>query len=147
MPRKDDKQAKPAKRPGAKAGAKTAAQRKAARAENLIPERGPTLQEELRSFAVARPEGWGHDDWLSFLDHLREKGHETADADTIGLSLERERLATVLGRIPGMGPRRTDALVARYDTLWSLRQAPVDELATLPGMNRALAERVRQALM
>jgi excinuclease UvrABC nuclease subunit len=48
--------------------------------------------------------------------------------------------------VQGMGPRRVDAVVQRYDTLWSARRADVDEIATLPGMNRSLAEKVRQAM-
>lgn len=102
------------------------------------------LRSDLRAFASARPEGWGHDDWLSFLDHLRGRGHDTADEGAVGLALERERLAVVLERIAGMGPRRVATLVERYDTYWSLRHADLDEIAALPGMNRALAERVKQ---
>jgi hypothetical protein len=36
--------------------------------------------------------------------------------------------------------------VDRCETIWSAAQAGVDELAAVPGMNRSLAERVRQAL-
>jgi hypothetical protein len=108
--------------------------------------RGPDLREDLRSFVTAQPAGWGHDDWIAFLDHLRERGHDTRDPDAIGLLLERERLAALLERVPGMGPRRIDAVVGRYDTIWSAHQADVDALAALPNMTRALAEKVRQAL-
>jgi excinuclease UvrABC nuclease subunit len=45
-----------------------------------------------------------------------------------------------------MGPRRIQAVVDRYETVWSAHHAGVDELATLAGMNRSLAEKVRQAL-
>jgi pyruvate/2-oxoglutarate dehydrogenase complex dihydrolipoamide acyltransferase (E2) component len=107
---------------------------------------GPDLRADLRAFITARPSGWGHDDWIAFLDHLRERGHDTSDPETIGLALERERLAAALERIQGMGPRRVQAVVERYDTLWSACRAGVAELAELPGMNRALAEKVRQAL-
>ena len=107
---------------------------------------GPDLRADLRAFVQARPSGWGHDDWVTFLDHLRERGHDTTDSEAIGLALERERLAATLERIPGMGPRRVQAVVARYDTLWSACRADVDEIAALPGMNRSLAEKVRQAL-
>jgi hypothetical protein len=108
--------------------------------------KGPDLRADLREFVAARPGGWGHDDWIAFLDHLRERGHDTADADAIGLALERERLAAGLERIQGMGPRRVQAVVDRYETLYSACRADVDEIAALPGMNRALAEKVRQAL-
>jgi hypothetical protein len=107
---------------------------------------GPDLRADLRDFVAARPSGWGHDDWVVFLDYLRGRGHDTADSDAIGLALERERLSASLEGVQGMGPRRTQALVERYDTLWSAKRADVDDLASVPGMNRALAEKVRQAL-
>jgi excinuclease ABC subunit C len=106
--------------------------------------RESNLRADLREFASARPGGWNHDDWVGFLDHLRGRGHDVSDSDSVGVSLERERLAVHLEQIPGMGPRRVDALVNRYHTLYSLSHAGVDELAEVPGMNRALAERVRQ---
>ena len=115
-----------------------------ARRASLGATSGPDLRSDLRAFASARPEGWNHDDWLSFLAHLQQRGHDTEDADAIGLQLERERLGVLLERVQGMGPRRVQTLVERYDTCWSLRHADLDELARLPGMNRALAERVKQ---
>jgi hypothetical protein len=106
----------------------------------------PDLKADLREFVTARPGGWSHDDWLAFLDHLRERGHDTSDPEALGLALERERLASILERVPGMGPKRVSAVVDRYETVWSAARAQVDEIAALPGMNRALAEKVRQAL-
>ncbi|MFL5538765.1 MAG: helix-hairpin-helix domain-containing protein [Longimicrobiaceae bacterium] len=107
---------------------------------------GPDLREDLRAFVTARPGGWGHEDWLAFLDHLRERGHDTSDPEALGRALERERLAAILERVQGMGPKRVSSVVDRYETVWSCARADVDEIATLPGMNRALAEKVRQAL-
>ncbi len=106
--------------------------------------RDANLRADLREFVSARPKGWNHDQWLGLLDDLRGRGHDVSDASAVGMSLERERLAVHLEQIPGMGPRRVEALVGRYHTLYSLRQADASELAELPGMNRALAERVHQ---
>jgi hypothetical protein len=108
--------------------------------------KGPDLREDLRAFVQARPGGWGHDDWVSFLDHLAGRGHDTSDPDAIGLLLERERLWALLEGVQGMGPRRVQTVVERFDPIWSAHHAGVDELAALPGMNRPLAEKVRQAL-
>lgn len=108
--------------------------------------KGPDLQADLRAFIAARPAGWGHDDWLTFLDHLRERGHDTSDPEAIGRLLERERLAAMLERVQGMGPRRVGSVVERYETAWSCARADVDAIAALPGMNLALAEKVRQAV-
>lgn len=106
--------------------------------------REANLRADLREFASARPKGWNHDQWVTLLDDLRGRGHDVSDASAVGMSLERERLAVHLEQIPGMGPRRVEALVGRYHTLYSLRQADAAELAELPGMNRALADRVHQ---
>lgn len=100
------------------------------------------LSGDLREFAAARPGGWGHDDWLAFVESLKGRGHDTSNPDGIGRLLERERLATVLAAVPGLGPKRVEALVARYETLWSMRHADAGEVARIPGIPRALAERV-----
>lgn len=104
------------------------------------------LAADLRAFAVARPSGWDHGDWVSFLAHLGEQGHDVSDADGIGRRLERERLGVVLGAVQGLGPKRVDALVERFETLWSLRQASAAEVASVPGMTRPLAERLVEDL-
>ena len=100
------------------------------------------LDEDLRKFAAARPQGWDHHDWEVFLDHLAQRGHDVQNPEAIGAQLERERLASILDRISGMGPRRTEALVERYQTLWNLRQASVEELAGFRAIPRSLAERI-----
>lgn len=133
----------------AKKPAKATPARKGAKKETgpfVHKPKGPDLKEDLRAFVQARPGGWGHEDWIAFLDHLRERGHDTSDPDAVGLQLERERLWATLERVQGMGPRRIQAVVDRYDTVWSAHHADVDELASLAGMNRSLAEKVRQAL-
>lgn len=100
------------------------------------------LQTELHEFASARRDGWSHDDWLGLLDRLRERGHDTDDPERIGSLLERERLAVMLAGVQGMGPRRVEALLQRFGSVWALRNAGVDEIAATPQIPRSLAERV-----
>ncbi|WP_420125425.1 hypothetical protein [Longimicrobium sp.] len=102
------------------------------------------LQADLRAFAIARPSGWNHEDWMSFLGHLGEKGHDVSDHQTIGARLERERLAVALEAIEGLGPKRVHSLVDRFQTMWSMRHAQAADVATVAGMTRPLAERVAQ---
>lgn len=104
------------------------------------------LAADLRSFAIARPGGWDHEDWVSFLTHLGEQGHDVSDAEGIGRRLEEERLAVVLGDVQGLGPKRVEALVNRFHTLWSMRQASPDEVAAVSGMTRPLAQRLVEDL-
>lgn len=104
------------------------------------------LAVDLRSFAVARPGGWNHEDWVSFLDYLATQGHDVSDAEGIGQRLERERLGVVLGGVQGLGPKRVQSLVEQFGTLWSVRHAGADDVAAVPGMTRPLAERVVEDL-
>jgi hypothetical protein len=104
------------------------------------------LQADLRAFAIARPSGWNHEDWMSFLGHLKEKGHDVTDHQTIGARLERERLAVALESIEGLGPKRVQSLVDRFQTMWSMRHAQSADVATVAGMTRPLAERVVQQM-
>jgi excinuclease UvrABC nuclease subunit len=102
------------------------------------------LRQDLREFATARPSGWSHEDWLEFLAYLRERGHDTSNADTIGLDLERERLAAVLAGVPGLGPRRMQAVLDRFGSVWNLGRARIDEIASVPTIHRGLAEQIAQ---
>lgn len=104
------------------------------------------LAVDLRSFAVARPSGWNHEDWVAFLDHLSTRGHDISDAEGIGRRLEQERLGVVLGGVQGLGPKRVQSLVDRFGSLWAARHAGVDDVAGVSGMTRPLAERVVEDL-
>lgn len=106
----------------------------------------PDLRSELRSFAQARPQGWNHQGWTELLDDLAAKGHDVSDPDAVGWTLERERLAATLEGIRGVGPRRVEQLVDRYETLWSLRRASAEDIAATAGISRSLAKQIAQAL-
>jgi excinuclease UvrABC nuclease subunit len=71
-----------------------------------------------------------------------------SDSDGIGLALESERLAQVLRRmeIKGLGPKRIEALANHYGTLWNLMVASSEDVATLPNINRDLAEQILAVL-
>ena len=44
--------------------------------------------------------------------------------------------------IPGLGRKRIESIANRFGTLYELQNATVEEVARVPGMNRALAEKV-----
>ncbi len=50
---------------------------------------------------------------------------------------------SLLDEVPGIGPRRKRALLKAFGSLDGIRQASVDELAAVPGMNRAAAEQIK----
>ncbi len=105
----------------------------------------PALSRDLREFASARPEGWNHEDWIVFLESLRTRGHDIRDRDAIGVALEMERLDLVLSSVRGLGPQRRRALVDRYGTLWTLRAADPNEIASVARIPVDLARKAREA--
>ena len=106
----------------------------------------PNLKKDLRDFASGRPEGWNHEDWLDFLENLRDRGHDIRDREAIGVALEKERLDVALSRVKGVGPQRRAALVDRYGTIWDLRNAEADEIARHGNIPLPLAEKVKQEM-
>ena len=104
------------------------------------------LTRDLRDFASTRPDGWSHDDWLQFLDHLQSRGHNVSDRDQIGSLLEGERLKLALQKIPGIGPARVKTIAERYGYLWRLRETDADQLAREADIPRNVAEKVLSGL-
>ena len=106
------------------------------------------MRQHLIDFVQAHPDGWGHQDWLELLADLEQKGFEVQNADAVGLELENVRLAEELRRqeVPGLGPKRIDAVVDRFGTLWSLRQAQVEEVADIRTIPGGVAEKVVAAV-
>jgi hypothetical protein len=102
------------------------------------------MSARLNQFVESHPTGWTHEEWLALLADLGEGGTDVSNPDAIGAELEKTRVTWELKRrgIPGLGPKRLDAIATRFGTMRELRDATVEELARVPGMNRALAEKV-----
>ena len=102
------------------------------------------MSARLSQFVESHPAGWNHDEWLALLADLGQGGTDVSNPDAIGAELEKTRVTWELKRrgIPGLGRKRLDAIATRFGTLSELQNATVDELARVPGMNRALAEKV-----
>ncbi len=82
---------------------------------------------------------------LKLLQRIRDEAHR------FGITYHRTLrnkvgLASQLDAIPGIGPRRRRALLARYGSLEKIRNAPVDELATVDGMSKEAAKRLKELL-
>ncbi|RTI47627.1 excinuclease ABC subunit C [Thermus scotoductus] len=81
---------------------------------------------------------------LQLLIHLRDEAHQN------GLRYHQKRrsreLFQVLKGIPGIGEARRRLLLERYGGIKALKEAPLEELARLPGMNRKAAEALKAAL-
>ncbi|MGI9625205.1 MAG: helix-hairpin-helix domain-containing protein [Longimicrobiales bacterium] len=106
------------------------------------------LSKRLLTFVEDHPTGWGHDAWLRLLATLDSEGADVSDPEAIGLALERARLADALKKssVQGLGPKRIQAVVDRFENLWNLQHATVEEIADLPTVPAKLAQKVHSAV-
>lgn len=107
---------------------------------------GSDLRADLREFARGRPQGWNHEEWLGFVEHLRGRGHNINDQEAIGSLLERERIGVLLEKVPGLGAQRIRALSDAFGNVWRLREADADEIARTAKIPRDVAQRVVDTL-
>ncbi len=122
-----------------------AAMRALERAGLSLPLVGLAKKEEV----LITPEGWEirlplTHPALRLLIHLRDEAHAN------GLRYHQKRRAQealkVLEGIPGIGEARRRLLLERYGGLKALKEAPLEELARLPGMSLKAAQALKQAL-
>ncbi len=82
---------------------------------------------------------------LKLLERIRDEAHR------FGITYHRalrakKGLASQLDSISGIGPRRRRALLIRFGSLDKIREASVEELATVEGMSRAAAKKLKEQL-
>ena len=78
---------------------------------------------------------------LKLLQRLRDESHRFAN--TYHQQLRRRRTAvSELDRIPGIGPARRNALLKFYGSVQAIREASVDDLLLVDGINRELAQTI-----
>jgi excinuclease ABC subunit C len=82
---------------------------------------------------------------LYLLQRIRDEAHRFAITYHRKLR-DAQGKRSLLDEIPGIGPRRRRALLERFGSLEGLRQATLEELAAVPGMNRRAAEQLREYL-
>lgn len=82
---------------------------------------------------------------LYLLQRIRDEAHRFALAYHQRLR-QVKGLRSALDEIPGIGPKRKAALLRRFGTVDGIRSASVEELASVEGMTRSLAERIKEYL-
>jgi len=79
---------------------------------------------------------------LKLLINVRDEAHRVA----VGYNRQRRGKAltrSLLDDVPGIGPKRRDALLAHFSSIDELRSADVGTLAAIPGVGQAAAKAVK----
>jgi len=82
---------------------------------------------------------------LYLVQRVRDEAHRFAV--TFHKSLRSKRgTRSVMDDIPGIGPKRKRALLRKYGSVQAIRTATIDDLASVPGMTRASAQRLKELM-
>jgi len=79
---------------------------------------------------------------LRLLINIRDEAHRTA----VGYNRKQRGAAmtrSILDDVPGIGPKRRDALLAHFSSVDQIKSADVTELASIPGVGQSAAEAVK----
>ena len=82
---------------------------------------------------------------LFLLMRIRDEAHRFAI--TYHKKLRGKRaISSALDGVPGIGAKRRKELIKRFGNLSGIREASVDEIAAVPGLNRKIAEELKEKL-
>jgi excinuclease ABC subunit C len=82
---------------------------------------------------------------LFLLMRIRDEAHRFAIAHHKKLRGKRA-LVSELDGVPGIGIKRKKELIKRFGTISKIRESTVDEIASVPGLNKKLAEELKKCL-
>ena len=82
---------------------------------------------------------------LYLVQRIRDEAHRFAITYHRNLR-SKNSLRSPIDNVTGIGPKRKRMLMRRFGTLKGIREAAVDDLASLPGMTRSLAIRLKQSI-
>lgn len=80
------------------------------------------------------------------LQRIRDEAHRFA-IDYHRRLRKRHGVRSILDDIPGIGPKRRNALLRAFDSPLAMAEASMDELAAVPGMTRRAAKEVKRFLL
>ncbi|MCH7484630.1 MAG: excinuclease ABC subunit UvrC, partial [Chloroflexi bacterium] len=82
---------------------------------------------------------------LYLVQRIRDEAHRFAITYHRNVR-KKSGLRSALDEVPGVGPKRKKALLRKFGSLKSVRDASADEIAETPGFTRGLAEKLLEAL-
>ena len=82
---------------------------------------------------------------LYLLQRLRDEAHRFAITYHRKLRAK-QQTRSLLDEVPGVGPARKRALLRVFGSTKQMKGATVDQIASVPGVSRALAEKIHQGL-
>ena len=82
---------------------------------------------------------------LFMMQRIRDEAHRFAITAHRN-QRSKNSLRSVLDEIPGIGPARKKALLTEFGSVEVLRQASVEDIIKLSGINRSLAEQILRSL-
>ena len=82
---------------------------------------------------------------LYLVQRIRDEAHRFAITYHRNLR-SKSSLTSPIDMVTGIGPKRKRMLMRRFGSLKGIKEAPVDEIAAVPGMTRSLAIRVKQTV-
>lgn len=110
--------------------------------------KGPTRKAGLEALIRADMRAIRHapdDPGLHLIQQIRDEAHRFAITGHRGRR-DKAREASQLEEIAGVGARRRQALLKHFGGLGGVNRAGIEDLAKVPGIDRALAERIYGAL-
>ena len=82
---------------------------------------------------------------LQLMQRLRDEAHRFALGYHQNIR-RRQTFASILDTIPGIGSKRKRALIKQFGSVQAIREASLSELAASRGMNKNLAQKVKEQL-
>ncbi len=82
---------------------------------------------------------------LYLVQRIRDEAHRFAITYHRNLR-SKSSLRSPIDNVTGIGPKRKRMLMRRFGTLKGIKEAAVDDIASVPGMTRSLAVRLKQTL-
>jgi excinuclease ABC subunit C len=82
---------------------------------------------------------------LYLVQRLRDEAHRFAITYHRNLR-SKGSLRSSIDMVTGIGPKRKRMLLRKFGSVQAIKEAPIDEIATVPGLTRSLAVRLKQTL-